>query len=149
MTQFQNVWSKVSEKVNGAGASADGSGQESEDATMKAAGKVAEAAGHTLSHEQKKKAGPLVHYGFGTAMGALYGTIAELGPSEVCRHPILSGMGFGSMLFAGADEVAVPAAGLSGKPSESPASAHIYALASHLVYGATTGALRRIVRAAI
>src|SRR5213075_2341417 len=65
MTQFQNLWSKISEKVNTNAVEkpAESSGQESEDATMKAAGKVAEAAGYTLSHEQKKRAGPLVHYG--------------------------------------------------------------------------------------
>ena len=152
MNQFQNVWSKASEKLkaNGNKESGNSSGQESsEDATMKAAGKVAESAGHHLSHVQKKKAAPFVHYGFGTAMGALYGTVAELGPREVRRHSVLSGIGFGSMLFAGADEAAVPALGLSGSPRETPASSHIYALASHIVYGATAGAIRKLIRAAI
>jgi len=153
MTQFQNVWSKAAEKVkaNGSGKSSDGSGEETEkeDATMKVAGKGAELAGYSLSHEEKKKAAPIVHYGFGTAMGVLYGTLAELGPHEVRRHPVLSGMGFGSVLFAGADEITVPSLGLSSKPGETPVSAHIYALASHLVYGATAGAVRRMVRAVI
>ena len=153
MTQFQNVWSKAAEKVkaNGSGKSSDGSGEETEkeDATMKVAGKGAELAGYSLSHEEKKKAAPIVHYGFGTAMGALYGTLAELGPREVRRHPVLCGMGFGSMLFAGADEAVVPAVGLSRKLSEVPASSHIYALASHLVYGATAGVIGNLVRAAI
>ncbi|PYV65874.1 MAG: hypothetical protein DMG95_00525 [Acidobacteria bacterium] len=151
MNQFQNVWSKASEKLkaNGNRESGNSSRQESEDATMKAAGKVAESAGYHLSHEQKKKAAPFVHYGFGAAMGALYGTVAELGPREVRRHPVLSGIGFGSMLFAGADEAAVPALGLSGSPRETPASSHIYALASHIVYGATAGAIRKLIRAAI
>ena len=83
MTQFQNLWSKAAEKVkaNGSSKSSDGSGQETEkeDATMKVAGKGAEVAGYNLSHEEKKKAAPIVHYGFGTAMGALYGTLTELG----------------------------------------------------------------------
>ena len=152
MTQFQNVWSKAAEKVKANGGSkSDGSGQETEkeDATMKVAGKGAELAGYSLSHEEKKKAAPIVHYGFGTAMGVLYGTLAELGPHEVRRHPVLSGMGFGSVLFAGADEITVPSLGLSSKPGETPVSAHIYALASHLVYGATAGAVRRMVRAVI
>jgi hypothetical protein len=58
MTQFQNVWSKAAEEVkaNGGSKSSDGSGQETEeDATMKVAGKGAELAGYTLSHEEKKK----------------------------------------------------------------------------------------------
>ena len=116
---------------------------------MRVAGKGAESAGYTLSPEQKKKVAPLVHYGFGTAMGALYGTLTELGPREVSRHPVLSGMGFGSVLFAGAAEIAVPSLGLSVAPAETPVSSHIYALASHLVYAATAGAVRKIVRAAI
>jgi len=152
MTQFQNLWSKASEKLKTNGhqqSSGNSSGQESEDATMKVAGKAAEATGRHLSREEKKKAGTLVHYGFGTGMGTLYGTIVELGPRELQRHDLLSGIGFGSMLFAGADEVAVPALGLSGKPTETPVSSHAYALASHIVYGLTAGAVRKAVRAAL
>ena len=150
MSQFQNVWSKASQKLNGKGETPPlRPAEESEDATMKAAGKISELAGHKLSREEKKKAGPLVHYGFGAAMGALYGAIAEIGPREVRRHDWLSGMGFASVLFAGADEIAVPALGLSDSPAKAPASFHIYALASHLVYGATVGSVRKLVRAAI
>jgi hypothetical protein len=43
----------------------------------------------------------------------------------------------------------VPAAGLSRKPSEYPASIHTYAFASHLVYGLTTEIVRRAVRKAL
>jgi len=151
MNQFQSLWSKASKKLsdkNGQSSSQQ-SGEDSEDATMKAAGKVAEIAGYHLSREQKKKAGTIVHYAFGTGMGALYGTIMELGPRELRRHELLSGMGFGSVLFAGADEIAVPAAGLSEPPQKSPASSHLYALASHVVYGLTTGAVRKAVRAVL
>jgi|SRR5258708_5259244 putative membrane protein len=153
MTQFQNLWSKTSEKLKPKGneqsSSGNGPGQEAEDATMKAAGKVAEAAGHHLSKEQKKKAGPIVHYAFGTGMGALYGTVVEVGPRKLRRHDLLSGVGLGGVLFAGVDEIAVPAMGLSKKPTEAPLSSHLYALASHLVYGLTTGAVRKAVRAAL
>src|ERR1041385_2513085 len=52
--------------------------EESEDATMKAADKVLSiAAGRHLTHEQKKMAGPVVHYAFGAVMGALYGAVTE------------------------------------------------------------------------
>lgn len=153
MTHFQNLWSKGSEKLksNGNsqgsyGNSGQGSENQSEDATVKAAGQVAEAAGYELSREQKKKAGPVVHYAFGAGMGALYGSMLELGPRELRRHALLSGIGFGSVLFAGADELAVPAVGLSQKPGETPPSKHIYALASHIVYGVTAGAVLQAVR---
>src|SRR5579864_335913 len=65
MTQFQNLWSKASEKLNGNGKQSSSdtqSSEQNEDATMKAAGKIAKVAGYSLSHEQKKKAGPIVHY---------------------------------------------------------------------------------------
>lgn len=151
MTQFQNLWSKASKNLNQNGKqdSSRQSGEESEDATMKAAGKLAEIARYRLSHEEKKKAGPIVHYAFGTAMGALYGTVMEVAPRHLRRHEILSGVGFGSVLFAGADEIAIPAAGLSKPPREVPVSSHLYALASHLVYGLTTGAVRKAVRAVL
>ena len=148
MTQFQNLWSQASQKLEKANGKRRSDG-ESDDATMKAAEKTAELVGQKLSHEQKKKAGPLVHYGFGTAMGVLYGAIAEFGPRDFRRHDLLSGIGFGSVLFGGADEIAVPALGLSGSPAKTPMASHIYALASHLVYGATAGAVRRLVRSAI
>jgi putative membrane protein len=153
MNEFQTVWTKASKKIKGGetqnSSSDNQSSGESEDATMRAAGKIAEITGHKLTHEQKKKAGPIVHYAFGTGMGALYGVLMEVGPRRVRRHELLSSVGFGSVLFAGADEIAVPAAGLSGPPSDSPLSSHLYALASHIVYGLTTGAVRKAVRAAL
>ena len=152
MNEFQTVWSKASKKLQGDGNQSSASSQsssESEDATMKAAGKLAEITGHRLSHEQKKKAGPIVHYAFGTGMGALYGALMEVGPRRMRQHELLSSIGFGSVLFAGADEIAVPAAGLSGPPTETPVSSHLYALASHIVYGVTTGVVRKAVRVAL
>jgi putative membrane protein len=80
-------------------------------------------------------------------MGALYGVLLEVGPDSLREgHPSLTGLGYGSALFVGADELAVPALGLSGSAKEAPLSAHIYGLASHLVYGLTGEAVRRTVR---
>ena len=87
MTQFQNLWSKASERLkengNEQSSAGNGSGQEDEDATMKAAGKIAEVAGHHLSKKQQKRAGPIVHYAFGTGIGALYGTVVEVGARKL------------------------------------------------------------------
>jgi len=151
MTQFQNLWSKASEKLNcnGNHGSSEQSEPEKEDATMKAAGELAALAKHRLSRDEKKKAGSIIHYAFGTGMGAIYGALVEVGPRDLRRHDLLSGLGFGSVLFAGADEVVVPALGLSGKPSESAASSHLHALASHIVYGLTAGAERKAMRTAL
>jgi hypothetical protein len=54
----------------------------------------------------------------------------------------LAGIPFGAILFAAADEVALPALGLSDKPAADPLSTHLYGLVSHAVYG---GPLRRFV----
>jgi hypothetical protein len=89
MTQFQNGWQKVAEKRrfgdirsretrSGARTS-----EEKEDTTMKAAGKLAKATGRELTHEQRKQASPWIHYGFGAAMGALYGMAMEAPPRGV------------------------------------------------------------------
>ena len=150
MTQFQNLWTKASKKLNHNGnRGSEQSEPEKEDATMKAAGELAALAKHRLSRDEKKKVGPIIHYAFGTGMGAIYGALVEVGPRDLRRHDLLSGLGFGSVLFAGADEVVVPALGLSGKPSESPASSHLYGLVSHIVYGVTAGAVRKAVRTAL
>lgn len=153
MTQFQNAWSKASQAVKNKN-SDQGSQeeqkhqgeQESEDATMKAAGKVARLAGRQLSHEQKKNLGPVVHYSFGTLQGGVYGGVIE---SAGVSGGFLPGLIFGASLFAVADEIAVPALGFSGKPTESPLSSHLYGLASHLVYGISTEMVRRGVRSTL
>ncbi len=110
--------------------------------TMKAAGKLAEMIGRRLSHEQKKKLGAVVHYSFGTLQGGVYGAVAELSEG----HGFIAGLTFGAALFVAADEVVVPALGLSPKPMESSISSHLYGLAAHLVYGVTTEVVRRGLR---
>ena len=145
MTEFQKAWTKAAEAMQN-GDHARKEQQQGENATMKAAAKIAHIGGRELSHEQKMKAGPLVHYSFGTLQGAMYGAM-----TEVTRTPggFLPGLLFGAALFGLADEVAVPALGFSGKPSESPLSTHLYAAAAHCVYGMATEFARRGLRAAI
>jgi len=62
--KFQKLWQHAAEQAN----KDDEVTEEKEDATMKAAGKVASVAGKPLSHDQKQKLGLLVHYDFGTSM---------------------------------------------------------------------------------
>ena len=113
---------------------------EPDDATMKTANRIVRSVlKRELSKEEKKKAGPLVHYAFGAGMGALYSMAAEVEP-EVTRG---LGTAFGSALFAFADELAVPLLGLAKRPTEYPLSSHASALAAHLVYGLTAESVRR------
>lgn len=156
MTQFQKAWQKAAEKKQLGDHRQEREGRsqeraaeqphdEKEDATMKAAGKLARAAGKELTREQRGTASPFIHYGFGTAMGALWGVAMETSPRAIRRQrsPFFGSV-FGSALFLGADEVAVPALGLAEAP-EKPSS-HLYAWASHLVYGLTAEFVRRQVR---
>jgi putative membrane protein len=150
MTQFQELAGKLEKKLDkkqqGQG---QGQGQtegKGENATVKAASKLSRGLfDHQLTPGEKKTAGPAVHYGFGTLTGALYGVLAELAPA-LTRG---AGAPFGTALWLGADEVAVPAFGLSGPPWESPPSVHAKGLAAHLVYGVATEGVRRLVRRAL
>jgi putative membrane protein len=139
MTQFQNGWSKAAAALSSKDDSREQASKqpaESDNATMKVAGALAHLTGRQLSFEQRKKAGLAVHYAFGTLMGGVYGIVEEASPRQVRRHAALSGVGLGSTLFVGADEIAVSKLGLSG--GSAPLSSHVYALASHLIYGITT-----------
>jgi hypothetical protein len=51
---------------------------EGEDATVKTANKISsEVFNHELSAEEKKTAGPLVHYLYGSGIGAVYGGLSQ------------------------------------------------------------------------
>jgi len=116
------------------------SGEEPEDATQKVADAfVYSSTGEHLSKEKKKKAGPAVHYAFGSLMGAVYGAVAEYSPAS----RIGLGTLFGTALFVAADEIAVPALGLGDPPTQVPMSDQAIHLAAHWVYGATTELVRR------
>lgn len=123
------------------------SGEPKEDATMKTADALVAGAtgGRHLSMEEKQKGGPVVHYGFGALMGGLYGGLAE--HSSAVRAGF--GTAFGTVLFAGADLVAVPALHLSPPVKESPPKTLATPFAAHLVYGLTTELLRRVFRAVL
>jgi hypothetical protein len=105
-------------------------------ATVQTAQRAARLVGRSIPEDRKGAAGEVVHYATGAAFGALYGVVAgRLGFSA-----LLGGALFGAAVWLVNDEALVPALGLSRPPWDYPASAHAKALASHLVYGAATGA---------
>lgn len=111
-----------------------------EPATMQAASFASEAlTGRPLGERGKEIGGPVVHYGFGAAMGALYGALAEFQPDTTAAV----GVPFGVAVWLGADEIGVPLAGFAGKPTDYPLSRHLSALASHVVFGLTLEGVRR------
>jgi hypothetical protein len=154
MNQFQAALTRMAEgtqKPHGAqsmqpsqGSKGNGEdAKEQDDATVKTAEAISEGVfGHELQESEKKPAGAAVHYAFGTASGALYGALAEVVPQVTTA----GGIPFGAAFWLLADEVSVPLLGLSKGPTAYPLSTHAYALASHLVYGATAELSRRAVR---
>jgi len=114
--------------------------------TVKAAERISKGVLHRrLPRDRKKQAGAAVHYAYGALAGGLYGALAER--SKPVRK--LAGILYGAVLWLLGDEVAVPLLRLSKAPTEYPVSNHAMALASHVVYGATTDLVRRAVRTAI
>ena len=148
MNEFmENVGPSIQKAMQGEESSGEHQepvGPRPDDATMKTADAVVSivTGGRHLSHEGKEKGGPIVHYAFGAIMGAAYGAVAEGIPESTFGF----GTAFGAALFAGADLVAVPALNLSGSPSDAPTSSLTTPFAAHLVYGAVTEAVRRLVR---
>lgn len=151
MTEFQQVWAKVSEEIKqqrrheGVHSPERGTGdqEQSDDATMKVADRIARSVlNRGLTREEKKKAGPVVHYAFGVMTGAVYGAMAE------ASAIVTAGQGsvYASTVFVVGDEVAIPALKLSPPISESPLSSHLYGWVSHLVYGFTLERVRKSAR---
>lgn len=117
------------------------------DATMKTADAIVSTVtgGRHLTLKQEQKGGPIVHYAFGALMGAIYGAAVEYAPAARAGF----GTAFGSALFTGADMIAVPVLGLSGSSKDAPVSSLASPFSAHVVYGVTTEAVRRMVRAAL
>lgn len=113
-----------------------------ENSTEKLARRLAEATGTNLPRSQRKTAGQMVHYTFGTLMGLVYSATAEWLP-EVTTG---GGTAFGILLFLAADEVAVPAFKLGPPPTQDSAGNQFEHGAAHAVYGATLELSRNLVR---
>jgi putative membrane protein len=98
-----------------------------------------------LSEGEKHAGGEVTHYAFGATTGAVYGMAAEFIPEVT----VGAGLPFGAAVWLVADEIVVPALGLSRGPTHIPLSKHSVSLAAHLVYGVTTDIVRRVARNAL
>ena len=145
MNRFQDVWIKLSESAQPAEQDTEAQST-NDDTTVKAASAISEGLfDHKLTTDEKKIAGPAVHYSLGTGVGGLYGAVAEVVPEVTSA----AGLPFGMAFWLIVDEAAVPMLGLSKGPTQYPVSTHAYALTSHLVYGLTAEAVRRGLRKAL
>jgi putative membrane protein len=143
MEQFQAAWSAAAEAMSSA---KKRGGRSPDPATVKAANAISEKiTGRKIPKDYKPIAGEAVHYGMGASSAAIYGVLAEVAPIVTAG----AGAAFGTGVWLLADEVAVPAAGLSRPVKEIPIATHLYALASHLVYGWVTETVRRAIRRAL
>jgi len=148
MNQFWTLQSKLKEQPG------DQKGEQSENDQQQRASdnpttKVAEAIARPLLHRglsdsEKTTGGSIVHYAFGALSGGIYGLLSEATPAARAGF----GLAYATALWLAADEGIVPALKLSPPPQESTLSEHLSGLGAHLVYGATTEAVRRTLRAA-
>lgn len=141
MNQYQTLWNQLGEKRKPS--AAEKKKALDENVTVKAADAVTKTVlDRPLKQSEKESAGNTVHYAFGTLTAGLYGLLVEYQPS------FAKGMGvpFGTFVWIQADELAMPALGLSKAATKYPLSNHAYALTSHLVYGFITELVRRSMR---
>lgn len=115
-----------------------------EPSTIRAARRAAELAGTSVPEERTRGAGAAVHYVTGAVAGALFGFLARRFGGSV-----VAGTLFGVAVWLVLDEGLVPALKLSREPWKYPPSTHAKAFASHLVYGAATGAGYRLLARAV
>ncbi len=97
--------------------------------------------GRPLSSRERDIARPIVHYGFGSSAGALYGALAARDESFTVGF----GIPFALALWIAGDEIANPLFGLTPPPNRIPLSSHLAQFAAHLVYGSVLEGGRRLV----
>lgn len=144
MEQFQALWSAASKKLQEPKPGKPG--RKPKPTTLKAADAITtRVLGHKVRKKHQNLAGEAVHYAMGGTSAAIYGMLAEVAPAVRAGE----GAAFGTALWLIADEASLPALGLTKAPTKIPVSSHVYALASHLVYGVVTEAMRRAFRGAL
>jgi putative membrane protein len=134
MSEFHGAWKAAS--------SEDQDGDEPN--TVKAADAVAEATvGEPVPDTYREPAGTAVHYGFGALLGAVYGAAVELRPATSAGF----GTVYGAAVSLFADELAMPALGFAPPAPDVPASTHLRGFVSHLIFGLSLEAVRRLTSA--
>ena len=119
--------------------------QEDEGSTA-AAGRLAyeAATGEEPSDETKETLSYTVHWGYGLAMGGLYGLVR--GRAE--GADAAGGLVFGTALWLLGDELMVSLLGLAKGPTAFPPAQHAHRLGAHAAYGLTTAAVAQTLYAA-
>ncbi|WP_420453159.1 DUF1440 domain-containing protein [Ilumatobacter sp.] len=96
--------------------------------------------GSELSDDERSTAMESIHYAFGTAAGVAY--------AVAVTHDRRAAVGFGAAagagLFLATHASSLPLIGIQGRPDQMPRAWWIWELGSHLVFGMTIEALRRV-----
>jgi putative membrane protein len=151
MSEFQGLWSRAVDGFESPSAGGRHDARDwqerhegGENSNERAAQAIAKrTVNRPLTREELEAAAPLLHYLFGSVLGAVYGGLVE----RARETPLLSGAAFGTAVWVGADEIAMPALGLSSSNADYPLEAHAQSFAAHIVYGITTDMIRRGLRA--
>ena len=109
------------------------------DPSQEAAGAIA---GHELSPAAEAIVTEGIHWGFGAAVGAAYGALAEFYPAATAKE----GATFGMALEGLTHEKALPVFGLSAEPEDQTLRERLSEVSSHVIYGVTTEFVRSFVR---
>ena len=124
----------------------DQGGSNDDPATVKAADSAKRlVTGDGVTQKHRERAGVLVHYATGAALGVGYALAARTWPETTAGFGTAFGVGVATVL----DDVAVPAFGWGPSPTDTPATTHAYGLASHAVFGAALEGTRRLVGEAL
>lgn len=99
-------------------------------------------AGHHLNRETRESAGQAIHWGFGAAVGAAYGAVAEYYPAVTSKE----GATFGLTLMSLTHETSLPAMELAEPAEEQSFRERSSEATSHVVYGLVAERVRRVVR---
>lgn len=99
-------------------------------------------AGHHLDRKTRSAAGTAIHWGFGAAVGAAYGVVAEYYPAATDRQ----GATFGLALMSFTHKTSLPAMELAVPVEEQSFRERSSEATSHLVYGVVAETVRGVVR---
>lgn len=139
MTQFMSLMNRLTPQDKSQGGQSQA---EEEPSTVELADRLSWALrGRPIPEQSRSAAGQMVHYGYGTLMGGVYGALCEM--DKTSRVSVAAGVPWGVALWIAGDEIAVPALKLSRPPTEHPISVHVSAFAAHVVYGLCTDVIRR------
>ncbi len=99
-------------------------------------------AGDTLTPIAKASPNPAIRWGYGAAVGAAYGALAEFYPDATAKQ----GASFGLALEALNREVAPHAPRLAAEPETQPEEERGSEITAHVAFGVATELVRRLVR---